>query len=1025
MTIKNTLSLVLFAVLGAANLFGQAVAVEATAAQAAAGTAGTGYYLSPRRSVPMANNGNGTISIGSGNFSATILGNGTIQTDNSGEILYTTANSTVNLAVTIGDSLTVGSGANHNYWYYLNLLPAIGNQYTLVTSAHGGDKSADQLALYTAQIKPSLQNAAYRKAKIIIWLGANDVADTPAYVNFAANITTFLSNFASDAVMPYEVYILTIHRHMNDASQVQEQARVAANKFLRQLEGTPHVHIVPVDVLFPDPSDTSVMYDHVHMLDAGYKMVAKALNDSIFNKGAEEVNGNQPAMIDNVRQWILPVEGQTRQGIEFLPDGNAGGTAGSNVTLNSLPPLGTGNFSLTVPFRMDDTSTPRTLIGGPAGALTITLKTTPAPYGLTEVHVGNTSGNTTTDPSIGKVGVFSKEVHFLTVTRGGAATVSTNETLYYDGLYIGNATDTASYSAPTTLGSAVGGNAWLGWIGAPILFNRATTATESITMAYTGQAPAADLVAARASQNTPILLTPWVSVSGGNGNFTSTNRTVSFANASSSTNLANSGNFAVTSGAEVLVTMNASLQWGSLPTLCLANNTAAISVAQQITPGPALYSFTANQTSATGKLQLAVAGASGTAVFIKDVNVFTRNSTLLLQPAVAQPGSIAQIVPDGPGILTSAWGNGSASNTGFRSPNATELNFTNASGTAYSDTGDTFGVTAGHVYQLTGNITVTSGTMPSIIIMKSDASGYYGNYTVPVAGNSTTNLVATVTGTAKLRWAGAGAAGITAANLKLVEHPMATPVITTNWTNSGSLGNFTANVTNNQFNFVQPGAGPCADSGNTFNVRAGDVWHIAAATQYTTGTSSFSVAFHRPDNSGYRSGFVAVPSGPGFVDLLVTETGPANVRFASSGAVTAYLWGVYVYPPTPAVSLWKSQANDGNDIQIVGAAAIAQEGPAQPLPAATIVSSPAGLPSGNATLASGTVTVSDARALPTSRFSLTRRAVNGSTTTGELSVSSTTTNSFVITSIILATPGSTQTGDTSVVDWTILNPPSQ
>lgn len=79
---------------------------------------------------------------------------------------------------------------------------------------------------------------------------------------------------------------------------------------------------------------------------------------------------------------------------------------------------------------------------------------------------------------------------------------------------------------------------------------------------------------------------------------------------------------------------------------------------------------------------------------------------------------------------------------------------------------------------------------------------------------------------------------------------------------------------------------------------------------------------------------------------------------------------------------------------------------------------------GTATLSNGTVTVSNTSVTANSKIFLSRGAVNASTTLGELRVSAqTASTSFVITSSIIGTPGSTETGDLSDVVWLIVEAP--
>jgi hypothetical protein len=75
---------------------------------------------------------------------------------------------------------------------------------------------------------------------------------------------------------------------------------------------------------------------------------------------------------------------------------------------------------------------------------------------------------------------------------------------------------------------------------------------------------------------------------------------------------------------------------------------------------------------------------------------------------------------------------------------------------------------------------------------------------------------------------------------------------------------------------------------------------------------------------------------------------------------------------------------------------------------------------GTATLASGTVTIANTNISSSDRIMISRRSVNGSTTLGVLTYSISASTSFTITAAILGTPGSTQTADTSIVDYFIV-----
>jgi len=68
---------------------------------------------------------------------------------------------------------------------------------------------------------------------------------------------------------------------------------------------------------------------------------------------------------------------------------------------------------------------------------------------------------------------------------------------------------------------------------------------------------------------------------------------------------------------------------------------------------------------------------------------------------------------------------------------------------------------------------------------------------------------------------------------------------------------------------------------------------------------------------------------------------------------------------------------------------------------------------GTATLAAGTVTIANTNIAAGDRIFLSRTAANASTTLGELSYTISAATSFTVTSLIIGTPGSPQTGDLS------------
>lgn len=75
---------------------------------------------------------------------------------------------------------------------------------------------------------------------------------------------------------------------------------------------------------------------------------------------------------------------------------------------------------------------------------------------------------------------------------------------------------------------------------------------------------------------------------------------------------------------------------------------------------------------------------------------------------------------------------------------------------------------------------------------------------------------------------------------------------------------------------------------------------------------------------------------------------------------------------------------------------------------------------GQATLVSGTVTVANTSIAATDKVFVTREGVASSTALGVLDVSITASTSFTITALQPGTPGSTQTGDLSIVNYFIV-----
>lgn len=75
---------------------------------------------------------------------------------------------------------------------------------------------------------------------------------------------------------------------------------------------------------------------------------------------------------------------------------------------------------------------------------------------------------------------------------------------------------------------------------------------------------------------------------------------------------------------------------------------------------------------------------------------------------------------------------------------------------------------------------------------------------------------------------------------------------------------------------------------------------------------------------------------------------------------------------------------------------------------------------GTSTLVAGTVTIANTNIAATDRIFIQRSGANASTTLGEISYTITAATSFTVTSLIIGTPASTQTGDLSSFTYLIV-----
>lgn len=174
---------------------------------------------------------------------------------------------------------------------------------------------------------------------------------------------------------------------------------------------------------------------------------------------------------------------------------------------------------------------------------------------------------------------------------------------------------------------------------------------------------------------------------------------------------------------------------------------------------------------------------------------------------------------------------------------------------------------------------------------------------------------------------------------------------------------------------------------------------ISPPTGYVWNGSSWSTN----SGAGVFTSFTAVGT------TSINDTGAAATSIGSLGTGT-----VAIGNPTGGVAVGGAQTVAGNEtvngnVIIAGAAHQLQvHGGA----ATDFI--------GTATLVAGTVTIANTNIATTDRIFIQRIASNASTTLGELSYTISAATSFTITSLILGTPGSTQTGDLSSVAYVIV-----
>jgi len=184
----------------------------------------------------------------------------------------------------------------------------------------------------------------------------------------------------------------------------------------------------------------------------------------------------------------------------------------------------------------------------------------------------------------------------------------------------------------------------------------------------------------------------------------------------------------------------------------------------------------------------------------------------------------------------------------------------------------------------------------------------------------------------------------------------------------------------------------------------------AATTNYTFAPTTTSGTINI-GGTGANTGTMTIAGGTGAQTIdIAASTGIKTINFGTGAAANIVTIGTE--NTTAALNL---KAGSGG-VNVYGDLALTN--------VATKITMNGGAETdfiGQATLVLGTVTIANTNIAATDRIFLQRRGANASTALGELNVSAITAGaSFVITSQDLVTPGNTETGDLSTVDYFIV-----
>ncbi len=186
----------------------------------------------------------------------------------------------------------------------------------------------------------------------------------------------------------------------------------------------------------------------------------------------------------------------------------------------------------------------------------------------------------------------------------------------------------------------------------------------------------------------------------------------------------------------------------------------------------------------------------------------------------------------------------------------------------------------------------------------------------------------------------------------------------------------------------------------------------AATSTYTFAPSTTSGTINF-GGTGANTGTMTIAGGSGAQTLnIANSTGGKTVAIATGAGANALTLGSTNSTSTTTINSGSGNTNVAGGHLVIASAA------------RTLLVNGGAVTDfiGTGTLSSGTVTIANTNIATGDMIIPIRIGVNGSTTLGELTYTISNATSFTVTSVILGTPGSTQTADTSTFAYFIIRP---